>query len=93
MHLPTPTLKIAVLDRGFVYVGLCHTENGMLVISNASNIRRWGTSTGLGELAAKGPQSKTVLDPTGTVHAPLSALIHLIDCTAAAWPTFAAQAA
>lgn len=93
MHLPTPTLKIAVLDRGFVYAGLCHTEDGMLVITSAQNIRRWGTSAGLGQLAASGPQPKTRLDPAGTVHAPLTAVIHLIDCDIAAWAATMAQAA
>lgn len=93
MHLPTPTLKIAVLDRGFVYVGQVHTEDGMLVISGAQNVRRWGTSKGLGELATKGPQAQTKLDPAGTVHAPLTAVIHLIDCTAEAWAATMAQAA
>jgi hypothetical protein len=93
MQLTTPTLKIAVLDRGFVYVGLCHTENGALVISNAHNIRRWGTTAGLGELAIKGPQRSTELDVAGTIHAPLTALIHLIDCAPDAWATTMAQAA
>lgn len=93
MHLTTPTLKIAVLDRGFVYVGLCHTEDGALVISRAQNIRRWGTSAGLGELASKGPQAQTKLDAAGTVRAPMPSVIHLIDCNVAAWPVAAAQAA
>jgi type 1 fimbria pilin len=93
MHLPTPTLKIAVLDRSFVYVGLCHTEDGALVITNAQNIRRWGTTGGLGQLAMFGPQGATKLDAAGTVRAPLPAVIHLIDCNADAWPVAAAQAA
>lgn len=93
MHLPTPTLKIAVLDRGFVYVGLCHTEDGALVITNAQNIRRWGTTNGLGQLASHGPQANTKLDAAGTVRAPLPAVMHLIDCDSAAWPAAAAQAA
>jgi hypothetical protein len=92
MHLPTPTLKIAVLDRGFVYAGLCHTEGGALVITRALNIRRWGTRQGLGELATMGPQAATKADPAGTIHAPLSAVIHLIDCAPDAWPTFAIAA-
>lgn len=93
MHLTNRTLKIAVLDRGFVYVGLCHTEDGALVITNAQNVRRWGTSAGLGELASKGPQDQTKLDAAGTVRAPLPAVIHLIDCDSAAWPLAASQAA
>ncbi len=86
-HPTTPTPQIAVLDRGFVYVGLCAVQDGMLVITRAQNIRRWGTSAGLGELAAKGPQPQTKLDATGTVRAPITSVMHLIDCDPVAWPT------
>jgi len=82
---PTPTLQIAVLDRGFVYVGLCSIAEGFLTITEAQNVRRWGTTGGLGELAAKGPQDTSKIDAAGTVHAPLTALVHLIDCNSAAW--------
>ena len=81
-----PKLQIAVLDRGFVYVGQCALTDGMLVISNAHCVRRWGTTAGLGQLALTGPTSKTQMDAAGTVRAPQSALMHLIDCIPAAWP-------
>jgi len=83
--LTTPAPQIAVLDRGFVYVGTCTVADGVLTIADAKCIRRWGTSRGLGELAAEGPTTNTKLDAAGTVRAPLSAVIHLIDCTATAW--------
>lgn len=85
-YLTTSTPQIAVLDRGFVYVGLCSIADGVLVIQSASNVRRWGTTKGLGELASTGPAANTILDPAGTVRAPLSSVIHLIDCDAKAWP-------
>lgn len=88
-----PTLQIAVLDRGFVYVGLCRIDGAMLTITAAQNIRRWGSDRGLGLIAKSGPTDKTKLDPAGTVHAPLTALIHLIDCDPAAWAKTMAQAA
>lgn len=83
--MTTPTTQIAVLDRGFVYVGTCTIADGMLTITNAQNVRRWGTKAGLGELATKGPTEKTILDPAGTVRAPMSAVMHLIDYTAPHW--------
>lgn len=59
--------RIIVADRGWVFAGECEdNEDGSVTIRNAKNIRRWGTSTGLGELA-NGPTSKTVVDPAGTV--------------------------
>ena len=88
---PSPTIpQIAVLDRGFVYVGLCAVSDGILTITKAQNVRRWGTSSGLGELAQSGPTSSTKLDAAGTVRAPLSSVVHLLDCTPAAWPALAA---
>lgn len=78
-------VKIAVLDRGWVYVGACAQEGETLVIRNARNIRRWGTTGGLGELAAKGPQPETKLDDYGTVRAPIRSVIHVIDCNQDAW--------
>ena len=71
---------IAVLDRGFVYVGRCSVADGTLRITQARNIRRWGTTNGLGELR-NGPLKDTVLDDVGEIVAPERALIHLIPCT------------
>ena len=65
---------IVVLDRGFVYVGKTEVDDSWCVITEARNIRQWGTTQGLGELALNGPQPKTVLDAVGTVRAPLRAV-------------------
>lgn len=70
---------IAVLDRGFVYVGQCQVKDETLTITKCRNIRRWGTTKGLGELV-KGPLESTQVDEVGTVIAPVRALIHLIPC-------------
>ena len=77
--------QIAILDRGFVFVGNVAIEGDWLLITDAQNVRRWGTSRGLGELAAKGPLKDTVLDPAGAVRVPLRALVGLIKCEASSW--------
>lgn len=76
---------IAVLDRGFVYVGDLEHDGDWLTISNACNVRYWGTERGLGQLALKGPTDKTKLDAVGTVRVPARAVISLIDTEAAQW--------
>ncbi len=92
--LPEETLSIAVLDRGFVYVGRCRTTDDALIITDAQCIRRWGTSDGLGQLAKGGPTDSTKLDPAGEVRAPLSSVIHVIRCAPRAWgDIFTAEAA
>jgi hypothetical protein len=58
---------IVAADRGWVFVGDCEKhKDGTMTIHNAKNIRRWGTSKGLGELT-NGPTEKTVFDEYGTV--------------------------
>jgi hypothetical protein len=70
---------IVVLDRGFVYVGEIEISEEWIKISNAKNIRVWGTKKGLGELR-DGPTKDTTLDDCGEVFAPRKALISLIPC-------------
>lgn len=60
--------RIVVLQRGWVAVGNLDRSNApQLKLENASIVRRWGTSEGLGELASKGPQPDTKLDKAGTL--------------------------
>jgi len=77
-------LQIAVLDRGFIYVGHVATDGEWCYIANAWNIRRWGTSRGLGELA-NGPLPDTKLDPVGSVRMPLRTLQHMIAAEVNGW--------
>lgn len=84
---PDGEVKIVVLDRGFVYVGAAKIVGDFVVISDAKNIRVWGTTKGLGELTS-GPTSKTVVDRVGTVRAPLRAVISLIDVEKGKWTGF-----
>lgn len=72
--------QIVVADRGFVYVGKVTLQGDFAVITNARNIRKWGTTNGLGELVG-GPTKETVLDPAGEVIVPMRAVTHFIKCT------------
>ncbi len=78
-------LKIVVLDRGWVFVGNVSVDCETLTIADASCIRRWGTNKGLGQLAAEGPQPGTELDPSGTVRAPMRAVILTLDTEPSLW--------
>lgn len=72
-------VRILVLQRGWVVVGEYREVGDECVLENASVIRRWGTSKGLGELA-KGPLENTVLDACGTVRAHKLAVVMQIEC-------------
>lgn len=57
-------MRLFVLDRGWVLVGKVVAEDWLTcTLDRCATVRRWGTSKGLGELAAKGPLPETVLDP------------------------------
>jgi hypothetical protein len=58
------TTKIVILQRGWVMVGKFERKGSDCKLHNASVIRSWGTTKGLGEIAANGPTSKTILDKT-----------------------------
>ena len=58
---------IIVCERGWVYAGTVSKDCGHAVIfDDVSNIRRWGTSEGLGQLAREGKQEGTKLDSVGS---------------------------
>ena len=76
---------IIVADRGFVYVGNMTWDGEFVIVENTKNIRYWGTTKGLGELALGGPTDKTKLDEIGTVRIPCRAVISIIDTEASKW--------
>lgn len=77
--------QIVVLHRGFVFVGDVERLENEVVIHNAKNVRRWGTTKGLGELATCGPLSNTVLDIGGTIRFSPLAEVCSYDCDPTKW--------
>lgn len=57
----TGDTKIVILQRGWIMVGVFERKGSECKLHNASVIRSWGTSKGLGELS-NGPLSGTKLD-------------------------------
>jgi len=76
---------IVVVTRGFIYVGDVVYDDQWCIVTNARNLRRWGTTKGLGELALNGPTGETGLDNVGIVRIPHHAVIHIIDTEAEKW--------
>lgn len=78
-------IRIVVLQRGWVALGHYNLDGERAKLSQASIVRRWGTSKGLGQLAAEGPLANTVLDPTPDIefHA-LTELLN-IKCNPEKW--------
>lgn len=84
-------LHIYVLDRGWVVIGERDPNNDHphwgTLLRFAAVVRRWGTTAGLGQLAAYGPRDETVLDkaPQGIIVPPRSMIGPVLPCNEEAW--------
>lgn len=82
---PSGNIKIVILPRGWNMIGYFSKEGTQCKLENASVIRRWGTTKGLGELAEKGKLKDTILDPCGTVEFHELTVIATIVCREDVW--------
>jgi hypothetical protein len=79
-------IKIVILQRGWVMVGRFERNGSECKLSNASVIRSWGTTKGLGELAKNGPLEGTKLDKTyGIVEFDYLTVVASIACEERSW--------
>ena len=78
-------VKIIVLQRGWVVVGRYVKDGQEHVLTDASIVRRWGTTKGLGEIATGGPTGSTVLDRAGSVRAHELATVLVLDAVEEKW--------
>lgn len=84
--MESPNWNIVIALSGWVYVGKPQREGDLLVIRDCYNIRRWGTTGGLGELALEGPKGETQLDHYGTVKLHVLGLAGgLVECDDKPW--------
>ena len=83
---PTPW-RIVVLQRGWVFVGryTLDPDTQIVTLTDSRNIRVWGTTRGLGELAQSGPTESTKLDHTGLVTFHLLTQVLAIDTEVTTW--------
>ena len=54
-NIKPSTKQIVILNRGWVVVGNYYEKGDDCTLTDASVIRAWGTTKGLGELAENGP--------------------------------------
>ncbi len=81
-----PTKKqIVILNRGWVVVGNFSEKGDDCTLTNASVIRSWGTTKGLGELAENGPLTSTKLDSCPNVHFNKMTMVARMDVDESKW--------
>lgn len=71
---------IAVLDKGFVYVGDVQTTSDWAIILNAKNVRKWTGGHGLSWYAKNGFDKDIIIDDSGDVKVMSADIKHLIIC-------------
>lgn len=79
-------IRIVILHRGWVGVGRFVKNDSDCELQQASIIRKWGTTKGLGQLIS-GPLSDTILDLAGTLRFHELAIVATLDCEASKWLT------
>ncbi len=77
--------QIVILNRGWCVVGEYSEKGDECTLVNASVIRVWGTTKGLGELAESGPLTNTKLDPCPNVHFHKMTMVARMDINEANW--------
>ena len=81
-----PTKKqIVILNRGGVVIGGYSEKGDDCTLTNASVIRKWGTTQGLGELAEKGKLADTILDKCPNVHFNKLTMVARMDVNEENW--------
>ena len=78
-------MKICVLEKGWVLVGILEKDGDEYFLLNGKVIRRWGTTEGLGQLAIHGPQSETKLEKIPTAKFHKNQLIFTLTCDESKW--------
>lgn len=77
--------QIVILNRGWVVVGNYSEKGDDCTLTDASVIRVWGTTKGIGELAENGPLTNTKLDPCTNVHFNKLTMVARLDVNESKW--------
>lgn len=77
--------QIVVLNRGWVVIGDYSEKGDECTLEDASVIRKWGTTQGLGELAEKGKLPDTVLDTCPIVRFHKMTMVARMDVNESNW--------
>jgi len=81
----TGAVRIVILQRGWVMVGRYSESGDECRLDDCSNVRIWGTTKGLGEIAEGGPTGSTKLDKQPVTRFHKLTVIATIDCVESKW--------
>lgn len=72
---------IVVVDNGFVFWGDLSISKDVYEISNGFNLRRFGTTRGLGQLALEGPTKETQADRVPLICIQQQRVVFVMECS------------
>lgn len=72
--------QIIVIEHGLVMMGQISESKHGYIVENCVNLRHWGTTRGLGQIALTGPTDQTIMDDWGTIEVEKHKVILRIDC-------------
>ena len=78
-------IQIVVLQRGWVAIGRYSQDKDGCHLTNASIIRTWGTTKGLGELAMEGVKTNTKMDKCPDIHYHPMTAVYNMDVNEEVW--------
>ena len=78
-------IQIAILQRGWIFIGFVFKTGSYFTIKNANCIRSWGTTKGLGELAFFGPLAGTKLEPSPEIKCHELTVVALMKVDESKW--------
>lgn len=78
-------IQILVVDGGWVAVGPTTREGDFYTVRQGATVRRWGTTSGLGQIASGGPLPDTKLDRLTLIRIPIARVSLMYDCNEEAW--------
>ena len=78
-------VRIVILQRGWVFVGRYSQQGSNCKLEKGYNVRKWGTTKGLGEIALSGPTKDTVLDAIPNAEFHELTVIATLQCVEDKW--------
>ena len=83
-------LKIVILERGWTVMGNLTSDekDDWFYLEKGCVVRRWGTDSGIGQLAMYGKRENTMLDPLPKTKFHKDKIIQIIDCDESKWQDY-----
>ncbi len=81
-------IRIVILQRGWVMVGRFYQNGTECILKNSYIVRKWGATSGLGQIAEEGPTHETILDKNTEVKFHELTVVASLICNPEKWKDY-----